>query len=410
MAIAAADALILRNLAKRLAEKAALPEQAEKIRLWKGFNALRPERPMVLAFPEGGWRDLITEDELHCQGKGARKIEMSLQQRLFMAEHIHDDVPATAFWNVGPALKISDFGMHHTMQRTQDHGAATWDAPIKTPDDVKKLRPRTYEYDRSATQRNLEEAEKLFSDILTVRQRHGIGWPAALSMSLIFLRGLEQVMIDLYDNPQMIHEIMAYLRDEEMAKLDWLESQGLLSLNNGPDDYVGSGGLGGTDELPGKDFDGYVRPMHLWGFGESQEFVGVSPSQWEEFVLAYQLPILQRFGLNHYGCCEPLDRKYDALFARVPRLRRLSISPWCDRALAAQRLGKKYIFSWKPAPSMICAPHVNWEEVETYIRDTARFAKGCALEMIMKDTHTFCGDKTRIERWSLLASRIARGE
>ena len=49
----------------------------------------------------------------------------------------------------------------------------------------------------------------------------------------------------------------------------------------------------------------------MWGFCESQETVGVSPKMFEEFVFAYQLPILDRFGLNIYGCCEPLDRRFD---------------------------------------------------------------------------------------------------
>ena len=145
----------------------------------------------------------------------------------------------------------------------------------------------------------------------------------------------------------------------------------------------------------------------LWGFGESQEFVQVGPEHWYEFVLQYQLPILERFAINHYGCCEPLHQKFELLVRHVPRLRRVSVSPWWDPADAAAKLTDRYIFSWKPNPAMICAPAVNWDAVEKATRETLAVARGCCVEMIMKDTHTFAGDPARIERWSRIASRCA---
>ncbi|MDP7287961.1 MAG: hypothetical protein QGH94_08205, partial [Phycisphaerae bacterium] len=76
-----------------------------------------------------------------------------------------------------------------------------------------------------------------------------------------------------------------------------------------------------TDELPQADFTGRVRLIDMWGFCESQETVGVSPEMFEEFVFPYQMPILERFGLNCYGCCEPLDNRWHVV-KRFPRLRR----------------------------------------------------------------------------------------
>ncbi|MFH1614308.1 MAG: hypothetical protein ABIG61_04390 [Planctomycetota bacterium] len=83
-----------------------------------------------------------------------------------------------------------------------------------------------------------------------------------------------------------------------MAKLDFLEKNGLLSLNN-DGNYVGSGGFGWTDELPAKGFDEKrVRCSDMWGFAESQETVGVPTDMFEEFVFQYQLPLLERFGFT----------------------------------------------------------------------------------------------------------------
>ena len=53
--------------------------------------------------------------------------------------------------------------------------------------------------------------------------------------------------------------------------------------------WVGSGGLGWSDELPQPDFDGQVRCEDMWGMSESQETSGVSPDMFAEFVFPYAL-------------------------------------------------------------------------------------------------------------------------
>ena len=407
MTVSEEEKRMLRDLARRAAEIAALPVQAERVRLWKEFNTLRPHRPMVLAFPEGGWRDLVDEDACRCRHPLLRRWELQLRRRIWHAEHIRDDHPFTDFFNVGWVLRIGDYGLSEQYTRSEPLGSYVWDAPVKAASDLKKLHPRCIEVDRDATARNLDVANDLFGGILRVRAYHHIGWPAMLSWTLVKLRGLSQVMLDVYDNPRLLHDLMAFLRDDKLRELELLQREGVLSLNNGPDDYVGSGGIGCTDELPAADFAGRVRLKDLWGFGESQEFVHVGPEHWHQFVLAYQLPILERFALNHYGCCEPLHAKFDLLVRHVPRLRRVSVSPWWDVADAAARLQDKYIFSWKPNPAMICAPAVNWDAVEKSTRQTIQVAQACPLEIVMKDTHTFQGDPTRIQRWSEIVSRLA---
>jgi len=91
----------------------------------------------------------------------------------------------------------------------------------------------------------------------------------------------------------------------------------------------------------------------------------------------------------------------------IPRLRRVSVSPWSDRRIAAEKLGDRYVYSWKPNPAAICGPTADYEGAERAIRETLDAAAGCCLEIIMKDTHTFHGDPERIERWSRMASRLA---
>ena len=122
-------------------------------------------------------------------------------------------------------------------------------------------------------------------------------------------------------------------------RFEQYERLGLLTLNNG-NNRVGSGGLGMTDELPQKDFDGeHVRMIDMWGNSTPQIFSSVSPEMHWEFALKDEIRILERFGLNCYGCCEPLHNKIDIL-RRAPRLRRISMSPFVDIAKGAEAIGQ----------------------------------------------------------------------
>jgi hypothetical protein len=60
---------------------------------------------------------------------------------------------------------------------------------------------------------------------------------------------------------------------------------------------------------------------------------------------------MKRYGLNYYGCCEPLDRKIDIL-EKIPNLRKISMSPWVDLERATRNVGREYAVSWKPNPDI----------------------------------------------------------
>ena len=144
----------------------------------------------------------------------------------------------------------------------------------------------------------------------------------------------------------------------------------------------------------------------MWGLGESQETIGVSPRMFAEFIFPYQLPLLQRFGLTCYGCCEPVDGRWSIL-EQVPNLRRVSISPWSDRAKMAERLGDRYIFSLKPNPAALAAGSFDEERIRASLRADLQAARNCRVEMIMKDNHTIRRDPSRVTRWCQIAREEA---
>lgn len=199
------------------------------------------------------------------------------------------------------------------------------------------------------------------------------------------------------------YRLMKFFMDEHISFVDWFEKQGLLTPVN-EDDYVGSGGVAYTDELPQKDWHegDRVRLKDVWTLSESQETVGVGPDMFNEFILKYQAPIANKFGLVCYGCCEGLHQKIDAVIKAIPNLRRVSVSPWADQEIMAAKLGKKYVFSRKPNPSQI-AVQFKEDEVREDIKKTLKFAGNLPLEIIMKDVHTVQSDPTRITRWVKIA-------
>jgi hypothetical protein len=392
-----------------VAEVAAQPEQHERAQRWYAQNALKPVRPLVFCSPEGSWVELLPAEVLQCEEDDARGIEHGLRLRLYAAEHFSDDQVCDSVFRVPRVVHNSGWGLGPEYTHPAEaRGAYVWDPPIKTRADLEKIRTPTATYDPEATQRNLEVYQELFGDILEVRVHGGFWWALGLIDEWTFLRGITQTFWDMSDNPDLLHDGMRRLMEGKLAWLDELQKLGVLSLNN-ENNYVGSGGFGFSDQLPQPDFAGQVRLRDLWGFCEAQTMSEVSPAMHEEFVLQYQLPILERFGLNCYGCCEPLHLKLDMLKRRVPRLRRVSISPWADKRISAEALGPDIIFSWKPNPATLAAVEFDPEWVRRDIRETVAIAKqhGCVLEMVIKDTHTCNHQPWRFDEWCRIAMEEA---
>jgi hypothetical protein len=397
MAVSARDRQILRRLAGRVAGLAARPVEDEKRDLWYRHNVLQPTRPLFFCDPENGWGEIIPVDQLACEGERARRWEMSLRKEVFWGAEMRDDRVIQPFFDVPHVYTESDWGMHETKIGGEHGGSYVWDAPLKSYDDLSKLHFPQIVVDHQASADIIDLADHVLGDLLTVRLRTSWWWTMGMTWTLVKLRGLAQMMYDMVDHPDGLHRLMAFLRDGHSAKLKYLEQNDLLSLNN-DGTYVGSGGFGWTHELPQSDHSGHVRPYDMWGFGESQETVGVSPQMFEEFIFPYQLSILERFGLNCYGCCEPLDKRWHVV-ERVPRLRRVSVSPWANIADMADKLGDRYVFSWKPRPADLAMPTFDEVRIRAEVRQALKLTRGCHVEVIMKDNHTIRNDPYRVVRW-----------
>jgi len=395
---------ILRELAAQVGELAARPVEDEKRVRWTRHNDLESAEPIVFCDPENGWNEIIPQDQILCEVPLLRVWEMHLRKEIFWALGMKDDRVIEPVFDVPYAYTDTEWGLREeNIQTDPELGSYTWRSPIEDYDrDLQRLCYPRITIDHEGTERAVSLAQDILGDLLQVRLRNAWWWSLGMTWDFIKLRGLENLLTDMIAQPDNVHRLMAYLRDGMLQKLDFLEAEGLLYPNAGGV-YVGSGGFGWTKQLPGADAcpDG-ARAAQMWGFAESQETVGVSPAMFGEFILPYQLPLLERFGLNCYGCCEPLDDRWQQV-SRVPRLRRVSVCAWADAAAMGERLGSDYILSWKPSPTPLSQPQLDEDEIRRSLRAFLAATRGNIAELIMKDNHTLGGGPRNAVRWVELA-------
>ena len=97
-------------------------------------------------------------------------------------------------------------------------------------------------------------------------------------------------MYYMYDRPEWMHEILAFFRDSILSVHEEAEKAGdwsLLSHNNHAMSY--SEGLPDPSAVAGS-----VNRKQLWGFFASKEYAMISPEMHDEFLLQYQIPIMEK--------------------------------------------------------------------------------------------------------------------
>ena len=128
---------------------------------------------------------------------------------------------------------------------------------------------------------------------------------------------------------------MAFLRDNGLRVMRWAEAEGLLIPNNGNQSTSSSSMF--TTKLPKPGYNGGATGLSdMWGASNSQESVGISPAMFHEFCFPYYRDVCEPLGLLYFGCCEPAHPFWDDL-GKLPHLKKISISRWCNQPSSAKR-------------------------------------------------------------------------
>ncbi|MBN1394013.1 MAG: hypothetical protein JW959_03195 [Pirellulales bacterium] len=407
------DVDVLRRLAAELTEIAALPVHREKARLWRRLNDLESERPMVW-INEICWHEMDVDGELTLQTEHpwARDQERDLRRTLYQWRHLPGDMIVSDFLACPLAVHSTDFGIIEDVDvvKTDDRSdivSRHFNIQIRDFADLEKIKMPTVTHNEVATEFRHEAMCRVYEDIMPIRklgQTHI--WYTPWDY-LIRWWGIQEAMIDLVERPELVHAGVERIVDAWMVELDQFVAQNLLSLDC-DNTRIGSGGYGYTAQLPGGGYDpNYVKPHNMWGCSNAQIFSEVSPAMHWEFAIKHDLRWLSRWSLTYYGCCEPLDRKMD-LMRRIPNLRKISVSPWCDVGRAIEQIGGDYVISRKPSPAVLAEDRWNPDRARRDIRDFLEKARGrCHVELIMKDISTVRYQPRRLWEWAAIASEEA---
>ncbi len=415
--LSAPDKRVLRQLGQRLAAYAVLPVQDAKADMWRELNGLKPVKPMVW-IDEIPWHEMDVDGELSLQTttEWSRYHEWELRKLLYQWEHMPADMVLEPAVYSPLVVYNSAFGISEDVDIAVTDEANSivsrhFNIQIHDEDDLEKIRIPVVTHDLVASQRQYQQLQDIFAGTVDVKTRGANGfcfWFAPWD-EMIRWWGVQELLVDLYDRPGLVHKAIDKLVNAYLGMLDQFEDQDLLRLNN---TYyrIGSGGLGYTDELPVATYDPeHVRAGDLWGSAAAQIFSGVSPRMHWEFAMQYEVRWLSRFGLNYYGCCDALHRKMGIL-EKIPNLRKISMSRWVDIDEAVANLGDRYVFSYKPNPAVFAEEtwHLDQARDELEMVLTKAKAHGCVVEVIMKDISTLCYQPYRLWEWAAMADEVTR--
>lgn len=401
------DVQILRDLAERYAEVAHKEIMGQRRDLWRQHNSLVRTRPLIYvrAF---AWGE-VPQSMLQCQDSFYRAHENYLRQALYR-DTFGDDyiiepwitqtatcvIPLEGPWGV----KVK------RIPSPDPRGAWKYDPPIKELEDIERLVPPHHVIDEEASIQGVARLQEAIGDILEVNVSRAPlyrVWHGDISTDLAYLRELGQVMWDMVDHPAWLHKLLAFLRDGVLTAHQEAEAAGewrLADHENQAMPYA----LELPDPVANSES---VRRDQLWVFVAAQEMAQVSPAMHDEFMLQYQLPIMEAFGLVSYGCCEDLTHKID-MVRQIPNLRRIAVTPFADVRCCAEQIGDRYVMSWRPSPAEMVSVQFDPDHIRKTVHGALKAARanGCHIDITLKDVETVQGHPERIHEWVRIVREV----
>lgn len=415
----------LRDLATQVKDIAQDDKWDEKRDLWIAKNSLKKVRPLLMcAIPKTTWLEIIQESSLKVSDPVFKVYERQLLHTIYRYHNLRDDIVLNNKLYIPVDYKFSDWYVGRKRPYAADaYHAAKFDPCLLDYSDYEKLqRPKLEYVNWESTQQRYEEAKAVFGDLLDIQictpfyanmDSYVVGSGASVIDVFIELRGYDNILLDLYDEPEWCKEVMDFMTDCYDEYYDELEKNHLLRLNNnefmdGADSTLNSNGLTCLDTIPGESFDpDNIKTENLWGYCMAQEFTMVSPDMLEEFVLPYQGRLAKRFGLNGYGCCENLFGKYDMVKKYIPNLREFSITFTCDQELAVENVKDEYVYSWKPSTTELITMYSE-DRIRKHMKEGFEITKDCHVVASLRDTQTLYGEPERMSKWCDISMEVAK--
>lgn len=405
----AEDKRILRDLGAQQRAIATTSRQEKLKDEWRRHNSLKKTRPLVVCSWDEGSNVLATllADQLRCTDPEMRRLELKLRNNIFHAK-LMDDWVFEPFVVVDAVKKLPPAGdWGYAPVRHRDEDAFITDPFVLEMSDLDKLVAIDHVIDEKATEEKRLMFEDIFNGAVDVcmnrRPFYANFSRSDLSTSLGEIMGLENMMLAMYDDPELIHAIQKFMQSAILNQFRQANEQG---------DFTPIGGWWEAQAAP------YCEELadpsasakkctskEIWGFCASQEFTLISPAMFDEFMLQYQIPIFENYGLVAYGCCENLTGKID-LLRKIPNLRRIGIAPLANVSACAEQIQRDYVFALRPNPAPVCH-NFDYQNVYKQTDECLRAAQGTCLDITLKDITTVQGDPQRLFDWVKIVHDVA---
>jgi hypothetical protein len=390
---------------------------SERKKQWKNLHDLKPDRPMIIFEPY--WLDgYLSDYTLRCEDEALRNLEIKMMFTIRQFEQMGDDIVVEPYFRLGwQGVNINstgtDFGEIKIVEHHAKEASLAYlsNFPIQTPEDIKRLTPRSFQVEKEPVIGMKNILDDCFGDILPVKIGNFDNFDPCLgnqpfignffigvTWDLFKLIGSQAMMLWPYDYPDELKLLLDFLVDDKKRFFEYLEDEKLICFNT-DNQFAGPSCYGYVSDLPAPDSEKDVRLCDLWTWSESQESEAISPQMFNEFYLPYMADLANMFGLSYYGCCERIDQKFEHIVKAIHNIRIFSVSGWSNFEAAAELIGKDYVYSRKPVPAYVSSFEPDWDAVKKEARQTWNAAKNCSLEVILRDVYSSLCTPQRSVEW-----------
>ncbi len=400
------DIATIRELAKQCMEIANSDKHIRMRKRFRDTNDLKIVRPPVI-IDEIPWHEMNYEGALDCfcQDDTLRGIEWWLRSALYREKYFKCDNYIEPCWSIYKSFSDTGHGFtvkedrlavdarnnivaHHYYDIFEDESALeAYHDPVITP------------YPENDA-KNVAYMQEVLGDIMPVVLRgHGIyhsPWDQITTM-----RGMENILMDMYDRPEYLHKIIGLFTRAMSKTMDQMEAYGLYSPDNPAVHCTPASVTPPTQPDP----DRYLC-KDMWFRTMAQSFSSISPEMHYEFDMQYSIPLASRCAYTYYGCCEPLHDRVDQL-KKYPNLRKVGVSPWADVEKSAEMLGGDYVYSRKPNPAHV-AHNTDPDLIRREITETVKACQkyGCPVDFTLKDISTVSYRPENLMVWAETVSDV----
>jgi len=403
MMIQEKDKTIVRELAKQYMSIVCTEKREKMVKRFRDTNDLKLVRPPVL-LDEIPWYQMDIDGELTCvsEDENVRKVELYFRKALFYMKHFKADHKYEPFFRVKKAVSSTGIGIEMKstdLKRTDGQNnivSREFEDVLEDESALELLHDPEFTLHPEIDMQKMEFYSELLGDSIPIRL-YGFGYFYYAPWDKITkLRGVEPILMDMYDRPEYLHEIIKKFTSAAHAELDFVEKY--LDVDNANTNlHCTPATVSGLAENGLK---------ATWCRSMAQTFGSISPIMFKEFEIDYLHSLADRFAYTYYGCCEPLDDRISVL-KTISNLRKIGCSPWANVEKCAEQIGSDYVLSRKPNPAHVALctdPEVIRRETEETVKACLKY--GCPYDIVLKDISTVSGRPKNLIVWAETVSDV----